>query len=49
MRRRVRKWIREGKKKEVVSGGKEAVREEPGMECLVNEMQVLYQNGWHHV
>lgn len=24
-------------------------REEPGLECLVNEMQVLFQNGWQHV
>jgi hypothetical protein len=41
--KRVKKWIKEGKK----SGKKP--REEPGIECLVNEMQILFKDGWHHV
>jgi hypothetical protein len=42
VRRRVRRWVKKGKE----SGEK---REERGVECLVNEMQVLYGNGWMHV
>jgi hypothetical protein len=42
VRRRVEKWVKKGK----VLGEE---REEKGQECLVNEMQVLYQNGWMHV
>lgn len=42
VRRRVGKWIKEGKKVG-------EAREERGLECLVNEMQVLYDNGWQHV
>lgn len=42
VKRRVRKWVKEGKK----IGEK---REEPGIECLVDEMQVLFHNGWQHV
>lgn len=42
IRRRVNSWISKGKK-----AGE--TREEPGVECLVNEMQVLLQNGWLHV
>jgi len=40
--RRVEKWIREGR-----AIGEE--REEVGRECLINEMQVLFENGWKHV
>lgn len=40
--KRVLKWISKGKEK----GEK---REERGLECLVNEMQVMVQNGWQHV
>ncbi|KAL3420989.1 polysaccharide export protein [Phlyctema vagabunda] len=36
--RRVKKWA------EKVPG-----REEKGTHCLINEMQVLFQNGWQHV
>ena len=39
---RVEKWMRKGK----VLGEE---REERGVECLVNEMQVLFENGWMHV
>ena len=42
MRRRVARWVRKGR-----AVGEE--REEKGLECLVNEMQVLFQNGWQHV
>ncbi|RDL38575.1 uncharacterized protein BP5553_02915 [Venustampulla echinocandica] len=42
VRRRVESWIAKGKR----SG---EIREELGIECLVNEMQVLLQNGWLHV
>ena len=42
---RVERWIRQGKKKD--EGIEE--REEVGRECLVNEMQVLFQNGWQHL
>ncbi|KAL2070913.1 hypothetical protein VTL71DRAFT_13939 [Oculimacula yallundae] len=41
---RVQEWIDKGKKLNPPE-----TRVEPGMECLVNEMQVLFQNGWHHV
>jgi hypothetical protein len=41
----VEKWKMEGSK----LGGAEMRREEIGLECLINEMQVLYQNGWQHV
>jgi hypothetical protein len=40
VRGRVKKWAK--------MGGPEK-REEPGLECLVNEMQVLFENGWQHV
>ncbi|KAF5874474.1 putative polysaccharide export protein [Botrytis fragariae] len=39
--RRVQKWTKEGEGKEL--------REELGLECLINEMQVLYQSGWRHL
>ncbi|EMR80875.1 putative polysaccharide export protein [Botrytis cinerea BcDW1] len=39
--RRVRKWVKEGEGEEV--------RVEMGLECLINEMQVLYQSGWRHL
>ena len=42
VKRRLQKWIEKG---EVL--GEE--REEKGVECLVNEMQVLFENGWQHV
>lgn len=38
VRRRVRSWL---------SGSD--TRQEPGTACLVNEMQVLIENGWAHV
>jgi hypothetical protein len=38
---RVEIWINDGKRE----GEK---REEDGRECLINEMQVLYKNGWAH-
>ena len=41
MNKRVEQWKRDGRKE----GEK---REEIGRECLINEMQVLYQNGWIH-
>jgi hypothetical protein len=40
--KRVERWVRKGS-----TVGEE--RYEPGTECLVNEMQVLFQNGWQHV
>ncbi|KAB8303390.1 hypothetical protein EYC80_004819 [Monilinia laxa] len=43
VRRRVDAWIGEGRE-----GGGEK-REEVGVECLINEMQVLYQSGWKHL
>ena len=36
--RRLRKWKKEGNE-----------RHEPGLQCLINEMQVLIWNGWAHV
>ncbi|KAG0648023.1 hypothetical protein D0Z07_5770 [Hyphodiscus hymeniophilus] len=42
VRGRVRRWIEKGK----VLGEE---REERGAVCLVNEMQVLFENGWQHV
>ena len=41
VRKRVERWQREG-------GGTET-RFEAGEGCLVNEMQVLVENGWAHV
>lgn len=38
VKRRLRKWEREGNE-----------RHEPGLQCLINEMQVLRWNGWAHV
>lgn len=35
-------WTEEGK-------GKGDARWEPGIGCLINEMQVLRENGWAHV
>jgi hypothetical protein len=40
--RRVGKWMRDG-------GEGDGRREESGVACLVNEMQVLVANGWAHV
>ncbi|KUJ11227.1 uncharacterized protein LY89DRAFT_689123 [Mollisia scopiformis] len=42
--RRVRKWISQGKKATVMEK-----RSDVGIECMVNEMQVLYESGWQHV
>lgn len=39
---RVRQWVKAGKEKGVE-------RDERGVECMVNEMQVLFENGWQHV
>jgi hypothetical protein len=44
VRNRVRKWVRQG---EVL--GEKRDESEAGMECMVNEMQVLFENGWKHV
>jgi hypothetical protein len=41
MNNRVEEWKKDGKREG-------ETREEPGRECLINEMQVLYQNGWIH-
>ncbi|PMD41764.1 glycosyltransferase family 69 protein [Hyaloscypha variabilis F] len=38
VRKRVGKWARQ-----------EVGRKEDGVECLVNEMQVMFDNGWQHV
>lgn len=46
VRSRIRAWEKEGKEGE---GWREEDREEPGEWCLVNEMQVLAENGWAHV
>jgi hypothetical protein len=42
--RRVRRWVKGGRENGIME-----VREEKGMECMVNEMQVLFENGWKHV
>jgi hypothetical protein len=42
VRKRVEKWVEEERVE-----GREV--EEKGLECLVNEMQVLFNNGWQHV
>ena len=42
VRSRLKNWVEKGK-----FVGEE--REERGVECLINEMQVLFQNGWQHV
>ncbi|TVY48781.1 Alpha-1,3-mannosyltransferase [Lachnellula occidentalis] len=39
---RVKKWASQGREK-----GEE--REERGLECLINEMQVMLESGWQHV
>jgi hypothetical protein len=44
VRNRVAKWVREGE-----AGRVREVRGEKGVQCLVNEMQVLFDNGWQHV
>jgi hypothetical protein len=41
MNSRVENWKKDGKREG-------EIREELGRECLINEMQVLYQNGWVH-
>lgn len=41
---RIRVWMREGE-----GEGMREERVEKGTECLINEMQVLYQNGWKHL
>ncbi|CZT00447.1 related to polysaccharide export protein (CAP59) [Rhynchosporium agropyri] len=41
---RVKAWMEKGKKLEPPEN-----RVEPGVECLVNEMQVLFEGGWLHV
>ncbi len=38
IRKRVQKWEQQGEE-----------REEPGTFCLINEMQVLVNNGWKHL
>lgn len=42
VKRRVERWVEKGK----ILGEE---REERGVECLVNEMQILFENGWMHV
>jgi len=46
VRARVRKWEKEGKGLE---GKERKERKEDGVDCLVNEMQVMFDNGWQHV
>ncbi|KAE8447547.1 hypothetical protein EG329_010677 [Mollisiaceae sp. DMI_Dod_QoI] len=45
VRRRVRKWVEVGKD---IGEDREVVGER-GVECMVNEMQVLFESGWQHV
>ncbi|KAF7872407.1 hypothetical protein EAF04_003328 [Stromatinia cepivora] len=49
--RRVGSWVREGRIHGDGDGhgGGDEEREEKGIECLINEMQVLYQSGWRHI
>ncbi|KAL2261752.1 hypothetical protein VTK26DRAFT_3459 [Humicola hyalothermophila] len=49
VRRRVRRWVDEGKR--MAGGGNDegGEREEKGGFCLVNEMQVVVSNGWAHL
>ncbi|KAJ1331099.1 Cryptococcal mannosyltransferase 1 [Microdochium nivale] len=42
VRKRIRQW-----QKTAAAG--EARREEPGDFCLINEMQIMYENGWKHI
>jgi hypothetical protein len=42
VRTQVERWVEKGK-----ALGEE--RAERGVECLINEMQVLFQNGWQHL
>lgn len=44
VRRKLHKWAKQG---QMMSPPEK--REEPGGECLINEMQVLFENGWQHV
>jgi hypothetical protein len=44
VRKRVENWVNKGKMMDPPE-----TREEKGLECLVNEMQVLVYNGWQHV
>jgi hypothetical protein len=44
VRKRVENWAEKGKLMDPPE-----TREERGLECLVNEMQVLVYNGWQHV
>jgi hypothetical protein len=44
VRKRVENWVRKGRMMNPPER-----REEKGLECLVNEMQVLVYNGWQHV
>lgn len=54
---RVDRWMLEGKSRAgkgkigvgSLKGLKGKERREEGMECLVNEMQVMFDNGWQHV
>ncbi|KAI6709753.1 hypothetical protein PZA11_002979 [Diplocarpon coronariae] len=41
---RVSDWIEKGERLEPPQE-----RSEPGLECLINEMQILFQSGWQHV
>ncbi|QSZ34054.1 hypothetical protein DSL72_005634 [Monilinia vaccinii-corymbosi] len=45
VRRRIGAWVAEGRG----GGDGSEKREEMGVECLINEMQVLYQGGWKHL
>ncbi|ESZ94378.1 hypothetical protein SBOR_5242 [Sclerotinia borealis F-4128] len=47
--RRVRIWVGEGRKGGDADEEMSEEREEKGMECLINEMQVLFQSGWNHI
>jgi len=44
VRNRVEAWVRDGE-----MARPREVRGEKGVQCLVNEMQVLFDNGWQHV
>ncbi|KAI9052801.1 hypothetical protein LZ554_003074 [Drepanopeziza brunnea f. sp. 'monogermtubi'] len=41
---RVSSWVAQGRKMSPPED-----RKENGLECLINEMQVLFENGWQHV
>lgn len=54
---RLEKWVREGEQARARAGkigvgslkGLDLKERREGPECLVNEMQVMFDNGWQHV